>query len=185
LIRAIDGNPNARDFPTRIEVSAAGPVRVLASSGQSIYHALQARADLRVFNTLEGGLSYTFSKLIDDVPASGSVGGSVIGAPSALGVASLQSFAQNPLDVSSGERGLSSLDRRHVMAGHFLWSLPLPRPRSQAVARLLNGWQVASILEMASGAPYTPMQQMGYSPDSTALFASTFSERFGSIRPFV
>lgn len=175
IIRAVDGG----------FVAGEGPVRVYSTSGHATYHSVQSRFDLRYFDTLNGGISYTFSKLIDDVPDNGAMGPYVVGGPSSAGVGALQAFAQNPSDESRGERALSSLDRRHSASAHFVWSLPPRRGQRGAIGRLMGGWQTSGIVELRSGMPYTPLQRLGYySPASPALFASVFSERFGSIRPF-
>ena len=172
LIRAVDGNPFSNH--------SMGPLRIYESSGHSIYHALEARAELRLTNRLTGGVTYTLSKLIDDVPDNvASLGG--VGNPSSLMAASLPVFAQNPFDTSRGERALSSLDRRHNLTANFVWGLPLHRGQRGIVGGLLSGWKASGIIEVASGSPYTPLQ---YSGNSTALFASIFADRLGSIRPF-
>jgi hypothetical protein len=172
LIRAVDGNP----FST----NATGPLRIYESSGHSIYHALEVRAELRLTNRLTGGVTYTLSKLIDDMPDNAaSLGG--VGNPASLAASSLPVFAQNPFDTSRGERALSSLDRRHNLTANFVWSLPLHRGQRGIAGGLLSGWKASGIVEVASGSPYTPLQYGGH---STALFAAIFADRLGSIRPF-
>jgi hypothetical protein len=172
LIRAVDGNPLANN--------STGPLRVYESSGRSIYHALEARAELRLTNRLTGGVTYTLSKLIDDVPDNvASLGG--VGNPSSLSASSLPVFAQNPFDTSRGERALSSLDRRHNLTASFVWSLPLHRGQRGFVGGLLSGWKASGIVEVASGSPYTPLQ---YGGNATALYGSIFADRLGAIRPF-
>lgn len=175
IIRAADGSTDLVE----------GPIRDFSTSGRSTYHALQSRLNVRFENSLQGGISYTFSKLIDDVPDNAALGPYVVGAVSSVGIPALPSFAQNPADVSTAERALSSLDRRHSLTAHFVWTLPPRRAQNGFIGRLLGGWQTSGIVEVGSGSPYTPLQQLGrYAPDSTALFASVFSNRLGSIRPF-
>jgi hypothetical protein len=181
LIRAVDGNPF--DL-TASGAVASGPLRLYETSGRSIYHSLQASADLRLTDRLTGGLTYTLSKLIDNVADhAGYVGGGV-GAPASLTATRLPLFAQNPFDNDRGERAISSINRKHSLAGHFIYSLPLRRDQSGVTGRLLGGWQASGIVSLASGAAFTPLQQIGYSPQTAALFASAFSDRLGSIRPF-
>ena len=155
--------------------------RLYTSTGRSTFHALQAKIDVRVIDTLVLGASYSLSKLIDDVPDTGTA---LSGINQAQTFGSIQSFAQNPLDVSRGERGLSNLDRRHSFTGHFLWTLPRLRGRSGFLAKLTEGWQASGIVELGSGTPYTAMQYFGPSASSTALYSSMFADRFGSLRPF-
>jgi Ca-activated chloride channel family protein len=176
LIRQIDGNP--------LSDGSTGPIRVYESSGHSIYHSLQARADTRLTDRITGSIAYTFSKLIDDAPDNISTFGGSVGNPSALISPALQSFAQNPFDGSRGERGVSSLDRTRTLSASFVWDLPLRRNQTRFFGRLLGGWKASGIIEAASGSPFTPLQFIGNSPASSALFASIFSDRLGAVRPF-
>jgi uncharacterized protein YegL len=177
LIRALDANP-------LLENPQRGPTRVYASTGRSIYHSLQARADLRLTQGVTGGIGYTLSKLIDDVPGSAAQIAGGIGSSSTLTLPELHQFAQNPADSTLGERALSDLDRRHSLVGHLVWTLPFKRLQSGVEERLLGGWQVSGIVELRSGTPFTPLQHLGYSPASSAIFASAFSDRLGAVRPF-
>jgi hypothetical protein len=178
LMRAIDGHPSVNT-----STAGAGPLRVYETSGRSIYHSLQARADLRINNHLTSGFAYTLSRLIDDVPESGAHVEGGPGSPASLIASSLQSFAQNPFDGIRAERARSSLDRTHRFVGHFVWDLPLRRGQSGISGRLLGGWKASGIIELSSGSPFTPLQYLG-TPASAALFASTFSDRLGAFRPF-
>ena len=180
LIRAIDANPTT-DF---LSASAIGPRRLYESTGRSIYHSLQGRLEVHLTDKVVGGISYTFSRLIDDVPESTAQIAGGIGDRASLAVTALPTFAQNPFDTSRGERALSSLDRRHMLTANFVWTLPIHRGQNGFVGRLLGGWQASGIIEIASGSPFTPLQQAGYSPASAAVFASAFSDRLGSVRPF-
>ncbi|HWC76248.1 MAG TPA: hypothetical protein VG778_02240, partial [Blastocatellia bacterium] len=172
LVRALDASS-----------AVDGPTRLYESTGRSIYHSLQARADFRVSDTLSVGTSYTLAKLIDDVPGSSAQIAGGIGSATTQTVPFLQQFAQNPADVSRGERALSDLDRRHSFVGHFIWTLPIKRAQNGFVERLLGGWQASGIVELASGSPFTPLQHI--SADSQAIFASVFSSRLGAVRPFL
>ena len=177
LIRALDVSAIFSDLNN-------GPRRVYESTGRSIYHSLQAKVDVRFADSLTGGIAYTLSKLIDDVPGGGGQIAGGIGNASTLTIGKLQEFAQNPFDVSRGERALSDLDRRHAMVAHFVWTLPFKRARNGFAERLSSGWQASGIVELASGSPFTPLQYLRASPASSAIFASVFSDRLGAVRPF-
>ncbi|HXG68135.1 MAG TPA: hypothetical protein VNO70_23770, partial [Blastocatellia bacterium] len=172
LIRALDASSSQTGF-----------VRVYASTGRSIYHALQARGEVRLRDSLTGEVAYTFSKLIDDVPdhAARLVGG--VGSLTSLAAPALQGFAQDPMNVSEGERAVSSLSRKHAIMGNFVWTLPTGRWQSEVLNRLLGGWKASAVVGVASGAPYTALQHFGYAGQA-AIFAATFSDRLGSARPF-
>jgi hypothetical protein len=180
LIRAIDANP-----ADGLQANGQGPLRIYETTGRSIYHSLQVRADARFTDQFTGGVAYTLSKLIDNVPdnAADIAGGA--GDPASFGVSGLQSLAQNPFEASRSERALSSLDRRHMLAGHFVYSLPLGRQQSGAAGRLLGGWQASGIISLASGSPVTPLQFIGSNAGSAAIFAAQFSDRLGAVRPFL
>ncbi|HWP43329.1 MAG TPA: carboxypeptidase-like regulatory domain-containing protein, partial [Blastocatellia bacterium] len=177
LIRAIDADPEAA-------ASRRGPLRVYETTGRSTYHSLQVRADARLTDQFSGGLAYTLSKLIDNVPdnAADIAGGA--GDPASLSASGLQGLAQNPFESSRSERALSSFDRRHMLAAHFVYSLPLARHQPGVVGRLLGGWQASGIISLASGSPFTPLQFIGSSAASGAIFAAQFSDRLGAVRPF-
>ncbi len=176
LIRMLDGNPFSN--------GSTGAVRFYETSGRSIYHSIQARADLRLTDKITSSIAYTFSKLIDDAPDYFSPAGARGGNSTLLSALAIRSIAQNPFDDSRGERSVSSLDRRHNLTASFLWDLPLRRNQSRILGRLLGGWKAAGVIEMASGSPFTPFQLTGNSPSQAALFASMFSDRSGTLRPF-
>ncbi len=167
LIRAIDG------------ATGDGPLRIYETSGRSIYHSFQMRIDLRATRMLEGGLSYTLSKLIDDVADNDSNIAGGVGDRASLLSPALQVFAQNPFDVN--ERALSSLDQRHSLTGHFILTLPWQRGQTGVLGRFAGGWKASGIIQLASGSPFTPLQYIGSSP---ASFAAALSDRLGSARPF-
>jgi hypothetical protein len=183
LIRALDGMPQTLTGPAG-SAPSTGTVMTYGSSGQSIYHGLQTHADFRFAKNLTAGVSYTFSKLIDDVPDSIVSPGSPIGTSSALSVAGFQGLAQDPFSASRGERALSSLNCRHNLVANFVWSIPVKKSPDRFSGRLLSGWQATGIVGFRSGQPFTAVQQMGYSPASSAIYASGFSDLFGSVRPF-
>ncbi|MCI0486631.1 MAG: carboxypeptidase regulatory-like domain-containing protein [Blastocatellia bacterium] len=184
LIRATDANPFIPGSPSAGESVATGSHRIYESAGRSTYNSLQTKLDVRIIDTLVGGVSYTLSRLTDDVPSASAQLAGGPGNPISLAAPQMQAFAQNPSDVSSGERALSSLDRRHFATGHFVWTLPLGRGETGVRGRLLTGWQASGIVEVASGSPYTPLQFAGYSPSASSIFASIFSDRSGAVRPF-
>jgi Mg-chelatase subunit ChlD len=177
LTRLLDANALNNHSADAIYSSS----RLYESTGRSIYHALQTKIDVQVIDTLVLGTSYTLSKLIDDVPDYRSA---ITGINQFPVFGATPSLAQNPLDVSGGERALSNLDRRHSFNGHFMYTFPRLRGRSGFMAKLTEGWQASGIFELGSGSPYTAIQYFGQSAGSTAIYSSMFADRFGSVRPF-
>jgi hypothetical protein len=73
-------------------------------------------------------------------------------------------LTDNQSDRSSGlqntycrlcEYGSSSIDRRHVFTGNFIYQLPFYRNQVGAIGHLLGGWQTTGIITVNSGLPLT------------------------------
>jgi hypothetical protein len=124
-----------RPFPTLSSSSlilpgtALGNITQVESSGNSSYNALWVTATRRLTRNLQFNASYTWSKSLDY--NSFSTGGIV---------------AQDSYDVT-GSRGLSDFDARHRFVISALYELPFRGNR------LVEGWQVAAIVQSQSGNP--------------------------------
>jgi hypothetical protein len=124
----------------------------------SIYHALQVRAEREFSNGLQFLLTYTWSKSIDNASASDDsfvfLGGGTLGG-STLGV-------QNPYDLR-GERAVSVFDIPHIFQASFVYELPVGRGRAFGSAlhpvanAIIGGWQVNGIVRVNSGRPIIPL----------------------------
>src|SRR5205085_9769789 len=79
------------------------------SGANSIMHAGTLRLRKRLQKGVSFGLSYTYSKSIDDASSIGGVGSPVV--------------AQDAFDIGA-ERGLSSFDQRHRFTATYIWELP-------------------------------------------------------------
>jgi hypothetical protein len=62
-------------------------------------------------------------------------------------------------DITAGERGLSTFDRQHVLALHFVWDVPVFQSQRGLFGKLLGGWSMAGIVRSQSGLPATPQQR--------------------------
>ena len=120
-----------------------------SSSGSSIYHALEIRAEKRFSHGVNFLVSYTFNKMIDD------------GAPGAriAWIGDVPNF-QNNNDRRS-ERSVNSqlgAQRLSIAAG---WELPLGRGKtlllgiSPLADKLIGGWQINLISALQGGIPLT------------------------------
>lgn len=116
------------------------------SSGSSIYHALQFKAERRFSQGLSVLASYTYSKSIDTTsgPFSDSRNAN---------------FPQNSYDVAA-EKAVSDFDFPQRLSVAYLWAMPfgatvakLDNPHTNY---LVEGWQVSSIFTIESGPPFTP-----------------------------
>ena len=124
----------------------------------SIYHALQIRAEREFSNGLQFLVTYTWSKSIDNASASDDsfvfLGGGTIGG-STLGV-------QNPYDLRA-ERAVSVFDIPNIFQASFVYELPVGRGRAfgrelhPVADAIIGGWQVNGIVRVNSGRPIIPL----------------------------
>ncbi|MDT7605440.1 MAG: hypothetical protein QOF61_3437, partial [Acidobacteriota bacterium] len=155
-------------------IAGSGLIRSRENTGKSSYNGLQARYNGRVMNQFTVGVSYTFSKTLDTASEIFAFGENAI--------------SSNAFDVTKNERGLSGNDRRHASAVNIIWDVPFFKSQEGFAGKVLGGWQVNAVYNLASGRPYTPSQFL-----NTLLGNSTYQDNgftnafFGldSVRPFV
>jgi hypothetical protein len=117
----------------------------------SIYNALQLRAEKRFSNGLQFLITYTFSKSIDNSSLTSTNSGY------------LGSFAslQDPNRLNL-ERSLSSFDIPHVFQFSYTYEFPFGRGKAignnwhPLVNAILGGWSTNGIWRFASGRPIVP-----------------------------
>jgi hypothetical protein len=115
-------------------------ITVLESKGRSRYHAAQARLEQRAGRlTLLG--AYTFGKSLDN--GSGFF-------PSA-GDPNFPQDSRNP----GAEYGRSAFDVRHRLSVSFAWNVPGSSGVGGLGGALLSGWQLAGVITVQSGRPFT------------------------------
>lgn len=174
LLRLIDlnqpspGNSTTRNgrrpfFPQFPEFAS---VNSLVSAAKSNYHALVVTWRRRYSKGLAFDFTWTFSKSIDD--------------------------ASNPRDLPQDsrnlrkERALSDFDTRHRLVLSGLYELPFGRGKRFAsnvspwVNRLIGGWQLSSVVTLASGTHVTPF--VSFDLSGTGTFADR-PDQVGDPRP--
>jgi hypothetical protein len=112
----------------------------------SSYNALQLAARRRFARGAGFQLSYTWSKSIDmmsDFHGAGDIINDTF-------------FGTLP-ELPAFDKGRSAFDRRHNFVGNFTVDLPFARNLEGAAAKLLDGWQVQSILTLQSGLSTTAL----------------------------
>jgi len=135
----------------------------------SVYHALQVRAEKRLSHGLEFLATYTFSKSIDDSSLTSTNNGW------------LGSFAslQNPNSPGS-ERSLSSFDIPHVLQFSYTYELPIGRGKwigggmGPVLNTIVGGWRTNGIWRFSSGRPIEP-----------SLYEYSALPSYGPVRPNV
>ena len=124
-------------------------LRERTNTAYSNYNSLQT--ELRANNLFHQALftaSYTWSKTTDNA--------SEIFSNGAGGVTS--AIAQDPLNYTKGEHGLSGLDFPQNLTVNFVEQIPAFKQQEGLIGRLLGGWDVSGTYYIASGQTYTPIQ---------------------------
>jgi hypothetical protein len=138
---------NARPFPQYLGIGVgSGGARTGKYSGVSNYEAVQGLLHKPFSYGLSAELSYTYSRLKDDMDTSG--WGNQFG-----GVFYQDAF--NP----HANYALSNFDRPHAFKGTVVYAIPLGKGHqylsSAAADAALGGWQASLSFQAESGAPYT------------------------------
>ncbi len=143
------------------------------NSAWSSYHGLQSDLRIRNWRGFTGGFSFSFSKTLDnasEIFSTASGGNTVAG-------------AQNPFDISSGEKALSGLDFPKTASIYFIYELPFYKIQRGILGHLLGGYQVNGTWRYSSGQLWTPVTFPGANSSCQTRFDTSF---FGlsTCRPF-
>ncbi len=118
-------------------------------TGNSTYHAMQARIQDRFSNGLSLLVSYTISKNISDADSQGPGVQGFIGGNTYIGENSYNRRA---------EKAVSNLDTPQSLVASFFYELPVGRGKKYVTQpgladRLVSGWYMGGILHYNSGTP--------------------------------
>jgi hypothetical protein len=116
---------------------------IYTAEGISAYNALQVHVEKRLSHGLQAGVSYTFSRSLDE--------------QSALG---LFYNGNNPLDVRNGY-GPSDFDRTHVLNIDYHYELPKFFEANSWQGKMANGWGIQGLVILQSGQPYSVIDYSG------------------------
>ena len=117
----------------------------------SVYHALQIKAEKRFSHGLQFLVTYVWSKSLDDSSTTG-------GAVSWLGGNALQPHLQDPNNRRL-ERGLSTFDIPSVLQFSYTYELPIGKGKpllgnaNAVVNAIFGGWQTNGIWRFNDGRP--------------------------------
>jgi hypothetical protein len=146
LTTRADWNPRSPAGTLRL-YPLYGPVIIKTSEGNSSYHSLQAHLDRRLVRGFQVAVSYTWSKMIDST--SDGVGNTNVQDPSGGNLTSVPvMYGGLKLD-----RGLSDFDRPQRLTVAHVWAAPTPR--RGWLKYPLGGWQLAGIITLQSGTPFS------------------------------
>jgi Carboxypeptidase regulatory-like domain len=138
-------NPGAQGSPTR-PVSGFSRISIFESTASSNYNGLIVELRKRFSRNFQGSAAYTWSKVIDDAPDATAVVANNAGDDSKQ--------IQQVFNIRD-ERGLGQSDIPHRFVLNGLWDLSYFNGAPKAAQFFINGWQVSSILQISSNAPFS------------------------------
>jgi outer membrane receptor protein involved in Fe transport len=113
---------------------------IVRNQAQSWYHAGQLEWESGEYHGLNTRLTYTFSKALD----TGSEA-------TFVGTGDTNILIDNP----NFKRGLSRFDTRHRFTWIASYQLPWLLNRNDILGAALGGWQLSTVVRLASGTPFT------------------------------
>src|SRR3989441_2436008 len=126
-----------------------GNVLLYTNIASSSYNGLQAQLQKRLSRNIQGQISYTYSRTIDNgIGLIGSLGDSRSGG---------RTGPINPFDLNA-DKGRSSLDIPHLMSASAIIDLPFGKGQRYLRSgpdKLVSGWQLNFIQTARSGFPFT------------------------------
>jgi hypothetical protein len=140
--------------------NVAGGIQQVQSTSNSHYDSLQLSVTKRFSRGLQFLTAYTLGKSIDYY--SGSAINELFATPG------------DQLNWRSN-RGLSDFDRRHRFVQSFVYDLPRVQTDSGVARALLNNWELAGILTLQTGLPFSVVDAPNNNIIQRANFASGFA----------
>jgi hypothetical protein len=153
------------DPPSSCQFSSTGEIAGIANSS---YNALEASLRKRFSQGMSFLLSYTWSKVIDDVSSFNITGSE------AKPVAGENDLAQDPFNLAA-ERGPSLFDARNRFVASYVWDRPFWNRPQNWYQSVLGGWQLDGIATLMSGTPFTVFDSNDVSAQGSAPEITGFS----------
>lgn len=150
-------------------------VRDRENTAWSRYNGLQTEFRVQSWHGLSGAGSFTWSKTLDnssEIFSTGAGGNSVAG-------------AQNPFDISAGEKALSGLDFPKTASLYLIYELPFHKNQAGFMGKLLGGYQVNTTWRYSTGQLWTPITFAGNNSSCQNSFDNAFFSGFSTCRPFM
>jgi hypothetical protein len=110
--------------------------------GSTLYHSLQTQLISRFGRGSQFQASYTFSRMIGDVP-------------NGSGQDSTGTSSPSLLENRALDRGLTTTHRKHIFNASLVLVLPEYENKTGFVKNVLGGWEFATIAQASSGSPLT------------------------------
>ncbi len=151
--------------PSSCQFSSTGEIAGIANSS---YNALETSLRKQFSHGLSFLLSYTWSKVIDDVSSFNITGSE------AKPVAGENDLAQNSFNLAA-ERGPSLFDARNRFVASYLWDLPFWNHPQNWYQSVLGAWQLNGIATLMSGTPFTVFDSNDVAAQGSAPEITGFS----------
>jgi len=119
--------------------TAFGAVTLLDSDQDSAYNGLQITASMRPWHGVSFSSFYTLSQTMSSVQLMNNT---------------TQGLAQNYTKMED-EYGRADTDQRHVFSMSVNWEINYYRGGNGVLGHILNGWNIAPIVKLRSGLPFT------------------------------
>lgn len=170
----INSNPLIGSSSTCVDPTQPGYLRVdcsnylrstVANTGFSQYNGLQTSFTTRSLHNWSGSFAYTYSRTIDNASEIDPTfaGGTTI------------AYAQNPLDLSYGERGVSGQSYTNDIGMKITYTFPFYKEQKGILGRVLGGYRVNTFYTFNTGQPFTPFQSaFSQSPNINSADPKTY-----------
>jgi len=168
----INSNPYLGTASACTDPTAAGYLRedcthylrsTVANTAFSQYNGLQTSFTTRSLHNWSGSIAYTYSRAIDNASE----------IDSTFGGGTTTAYAQNPLNISLGERGVNGQSYTHAVASKVTFTSPFFKEEKGILGRILGGYRANALYTYNSGQPFTPYQSASSQSPNAAPPAST------------
>jgi Carboxypeptidase regulatory-like domain/TonB-dependent Receptor Plug Domain len=171
---ATAGTPGVANGSARADCNFTN-VRNRENTAWSRYNGLQNELRVQNWHGFSGAGSFTWSRTIDnssEIFSTGAGGNSVAG-------------AQNPFDISKGEKALSGLDFPKTASFYVIYELPWYKSQHGFLGKLLGGYQANTTYRYSTGQLWTPIALQGANTSCQNRFDLTYFSSFSTCRPFL
>jgi len=148
-------------------------VRNRENTAWSRYNGLQSELRVQSWHGLTGAGSFTWSKTLD---SSSEIFSTAAGGNSVAG-------AQNPFDISRGEKGLSGIDFPKTASLYLIYEFPFRKNQQGFLGKVLGGYQLNTTWRYSTGQLWTPITFPGANSSCQNSFDNTYFG-FSTCRPF-
>jgi len=146
-----------KKFPNERLIEGFDRIWNFESSANSTYHGLVLQLNKRWAHDFQLQGSYTFGKVMDDVPDH------LVVNPGPDDFAQL-SDSTNP----RADRGPGANDQRHRFVLNGIWMPKCPRNSPRAAKAIFDGWELSGIFTTQSGHPYSGLVSSDLNNDGNA-----------------